>query len=134
MSADLSSWQGAGIYVAEAGILFLGFRAVFQAVGWSRRIRNIAYAIAAYPGFFGAALDTMALSSPLPALLGIPLYLTSFSGVSIGWTPAPLISVAIMGSVPFEAASGLYIFEALSVLSWIVICALLFRSARRNAK
>ena len=130
MSADLTSWRGAVIYLLEAGILFLGFRALFRAAGWSPRIRNWIYAIAIYPGFFGAATEWITTSSPLPALLGVPMYWISLPGDnSIGWTPAPLISLAIINSVPFRTAAGLYIFEALSFLSWVAICVLLFRSS-----
>lgn len=133
MAVDLTSWRGVAVYLLEAGILFLVFRAVFRATGWSHRIRNIAYAIAAYPGFFGAATEWGTTSSPLPALLGAPMYLVSLPpDNTIGWTPVPLISVAIMGSVPWKAASGLYIFEALSFLSWIAICIWLFRSLAKE--
>lgn len=135
MGADLTSWLGAGIYLLEAWILFLGFRLFFRLAGWSRRSRNIAYAIAAYPGFFGAATEWITTSAPLPALLGAPMCLVSLPGDNtIGWTPAPLISVAIIGSVPWKAASGLYIFEALSFLSWITICILLFRSLAKEER
>lgn len=133
MSADPTSWLGAGIYVLEAGLLFLGFRFLFQSIGGSSKSRNIAYAIAVYPGFFGAATQWITASLPLPALLGVPTYFVTLPGDnSIGWTPAPLISIAIVGSVPFDAAYGLYVFEAVSFLSWIAICVLLFRSAAKQ--
>lgn len=132
MSADPTSWLGAGIYLLETGLLFLGFRFLFQSMGW-RRGRNIAYAIAAYPGFFGAATQWITASLPLPALLGVPTYFVALPGDnSIGWTPAPLISIAIVSSVPFDAAYGLYVFEAASFFSWIAICVLLFRSAAKQ--
>ncbi len=133
MSVDLTSWRGVVVYLFEAGILFVVFRALFRATGGSRRVRNIVYAMAAYPGFFGAAIEWGTASSPLPALLGAPMYLISLpADNTIGWTPAPLISVAIIGSVPWKAASGLYIFEALSFLSWIAICIWLFRSLAKE--
>lgn len=135
MGADLTSWLGVFIYLLEVGILFLGFRLLFRLAGWSHKSRNIVYAIAAYPGFFGAATEWGTTSSPLPALLGAPMYLLSLPpDNTIGWTPAPLISVAIIGSVPWKAASGLYIFEALSFLIWLTICIVLFRSLAREKR